>query len=67
MEVSELAEKEDTEEGSFKEQYGQEGSKLSISSRHLWGVHILEQHEQGHLMNSFSHTFDGIEELHHCP
>ena len=35
VEVSGLVEEKDTKEGSFKKQYGQEGSQLSISSSHL--------------------------------
>ena len=43
VEFSGLAEEVDKEEGSFKEQYGQEGAKLNIASSHLWSVNVLEQ------------------------
>ena len=42
VEFSGLAEEEDKEEGSFKEQYGQEGAKLNIACSHLWSVNVLE-------------------------
>ena len=67
VEVSGLAEEEDTEEGSFKEQYGQEGSKLSISSSHLWAVYVWEECEWSLLLNSFSHFLSYHVEMHHRP
>ena len=43
VEFSGLVEEEDKEEGSFKEQYGQEEAKLNIACSDLWSVNISEQ------------------------